>query len=77
MEASPKFEPVNYVELIGDLESRVQNLERRFGYILDGIGRIIEDGEMMGAHLQNLRKIGKWSRGRNSIDVEQKPKLIR
>ena len=77
MEASPKWEQINYVEVIEDLKSRTQNLERRFQVILDGITKTLDDADILGMHILSLRKMGKWLRGRNSIDVEEGPKLIR
>jgi hypothetical protein len=75
MHGGGRYEPINYHELVKGLEERVAALERKFNYLLEGIDRVIEDGETMRIHVQHLRGIAKWARKRDAIDLEDKPTL--
>jgi len=76
LQASPKWTPINYHAAFADLKRRTEDLERKFGHILDGLGRVIEDGEIMGSHLANLRKMEKWLHRQDAINVRDQSKLI-
>ena len=65
-----RWTPINYHELIGDLKERVEALERKFDYLLDGIQKVLDDGETMAIHLQHLRQMGRWMKGRKAIELE-------
>jgi hypothetical protein len=65
------WEPINYHELVGDLKGRVRVLERKFEFLLDGIQKVLEDGEAMTVHIAHLRKMGKWMKKRDALDMEE------
>jgi len=71
MQAGRRYEPINYHELVGDLRERVETLERRFRYLLEGIDRVVEDGETIRAHVQQVRGMTRWMKKRDAIDMEE------
>lgn len=75
MQGPRRYEPINYHELVGDLKERVATLKRKSNYLLEGIDRVVEDGETMRIHIQQLRGIAQWARKRDTIDIEDSPKL--
>ena len=70
------WEPINYHELSGDLKERTKNLERKFEYLLDGIEKVLTDGDTMAIHLGNLRQMGKWMKKRDILDEKETPPLL-
>lgn len=67
------WQPIDYVELIGDLEQRVGNLERRLEYLVEGVERVLEDGQTFAIHLQQLHAIGKNLGIRKAIRANKTP----
>lgn len=65
------WEPINYHELVGDLKERTRTLERKFEYLLDGIEKVLTDGETMAIHLGNLRQMGRWMKKRDALDMRE------
>lgn len=65
------WEPINYHQLVAGQEERIRTLERKFEYLLDGIEKVLTDGETMGIHLGNLRQMGKWMKKRDALDLEE------
>ena len=80
MQHGRKWEPINYHEPIGDLQERVKGFERKLDYLLDGVAKVLEDGETMAIHLQHLGQLGRcWTMGcyGKTIDLRQKSGITR
>jgi len=75
MQGGRNWEPINYHELIGDLEERIATLERKLNYLLDGVQKVLEDGETMAIHLRHLRQMGQWMKGKNVLDLDGRLRL--
>lgn len=72
--AGKTFEPIDYHELVKGLKGRVEALERRFEYVVEGIENVLKDGQTFAIHLQQLQTIGRrvGQRRRTVIDVSDR-----
>ena len=57
-----------------------KDLEQKLDYLVDGVAKVLEDGETMAIHLQHLRQLGRcWTVGcyGETIDLRQKSGITR
>lgn len=68
-----RWDPVDYDEMVDDHENRIKDLERRFEYLIEGVERVLEDGQTFAIHLQPLHTIGKHLGIRRAIRANKAP----
>jgi len=74
--AGRKWGPRNVNQALADLERRVADLERKFGHVLDGITNVLDESEILGSHIAQLRKMGRWFKTTQAIEVDERRRLL-